>query len=112
MSINKQTPPAAINENEIYNGAETNNVESSSAQAPDTESEIEEERQQTRKNFLEEDKQLCRSYLLISLDVVHGTEQKRMKPSGRALKKTISKQWVPIISKGMFAPYTKAKKCV
>ncbi|KAG1435784.1 hypothetical protein G6F56_013836 [Rhizopus delemar] len=77
MSPNKQTPPAAINEDEIYSGTEANNVESSRAQAPDIESEIEEERQQARKNFSEEeDKQLCRSYLLISLDAVHGTEQK------------------------------------
>ncbi|KAG1447963.1 hypothetical protein G6F56_009092 [Rhizopus delemar] len=51
MSTNKQTPPAAINEDEIYSGAEANNVESSRAQAPDIGSEIEEERQQTRKNF-------------------------------------------------------------
>ncbi|KAG1439501.1 hypothetical protein G6F56_012274 [Rhizopus delemar] len=77
MSTNKQSPLAAINEDEIYSGAEANNVESSRAQAPDIESEIEEERQQRRKSFSEEeDKQLCRYYLLISLNAVHGTERK------------------------------------
>ncbi|CAO3674485.1 unnamed protein product [Rhizopus stolonifer] len=76
MFPNKQTPPVSVNDDGIYVGAEARNVKSSRAQAPDVESESEEEHQQAKKNFSEEDKQVCRSYLLITLDAVHGTEQK------------------------------------